>query len=260
MSTQFGTASNIYFPDSTSEVVAYIKRRLGAPVIEINVADEQIYDRIGDALKFMVDYNEDFIEKGYVSHIVTDDDMVNKWFPVANTVFEVIRVLPVTNIDKNIMTDITYNMRHSINFSEFMRSAYTGFISEYQLMQMKIQEIGDLFMGNKSIQFNRYQDKLYWKGNIEDQFQVGDYIVYECYSIVDPGVYGRIFGDRRFLSLATAYTKALWGEILTKFVDVPLFGGIKMNGNAILQQGNADIQKAEQDIVDSGWKAMDFVG
>jgi len=260
MSTQFGTLSNIVFPDSTAEVVEYIKRRLGAPAIQINVSDEQIYERIGDALKFMVDYNEDFTEKGYVSQVLTQENLDNQWIPVANNVFEVTRVLPVTNIDKNIMTDITYNMRHSINFSEFMRSAYTGFISEYNLMQMKIQEINDLFMGNKSIQFNRYQDKLYWHGQWHDQFEVGDYMVYECFVIVDPGAYGRILGDRRFLSLATAYTKALWGEILTKFVEVPLFGGIKMNGNAILQQGNADIEKAEQDIISSSMPAMDFLG
>ena len=260
MSSSYGTLTNIQLPDSTADVVAYIKRKLGAPVIPINVADEQIYDRILDALQFFRDYNEDGTEKSYVARILTQDDIDNNWVPVANNVFEITRVLPPTNIDKNIMTDITYNMRHAINFNEFMMSAYTGAFTEYSLMQMKVQEINDMFVGAKSIQFNRYNEKLYWRGKMQDQFRAGDYFVYECYTIIDPAVNGAIFGDRRFLALATAYVKRQWGEILSLFSDVPLLGGIKLNAQYILAEGNRDIEKAEQDIITSSCPAMDFIG
>lgn len=260
MSTPYGTSPSIFLPDSANNVISYIRERLGEPVVQVNVSDPQILSRIGDALQFFRDYNEDGIEKTYVSHMITQEDIDNQWVPTANNVYEVVRVLSPTNIDKNIMTDITYNMRHSINFNEFMMSAYTGAFTEYSLMQMKIQEINDMFMGAKSIRYNRFQNQLHWQGLMRDQFSIGDYFVYEAYVIMDPEVYGRMLGDRRFLNLATAYVKRQWGEILTKFVDIPLFGGIKLNGNAILQQGNTEVEKAEQDIITSAMPARDMIG
>jgi hypothetical protein len=260
MSTSYGTSSSIFLPDSANNVISYIRERLGEPVVQVNVTDQQILSRISDALQFFRDYNEDGIEKTYISHMITQEDVDNQWVPTANNVYEIVRVLSPTNIDKNIMTDITYNMRHSINFNEFMMSAYTGAFTEYSLMQMKIQEINDMFMGAKSIRYNRFQNELHWQGLMRDQFSIGDYFVYEAYVIMDPEVYGRMLGDRRFLNLATAYVKRQWGEILTKFMDIPLFGGIKLNGNAILQQGNTEVEKAEQDIITSAQPALDFLG
>lgn len=260
MSQPYGTLTNVVLPDNIADVVYYIKKSLGEPDVQVNVCEEAILDRIGEALQFYRDYNEDGIEKVYISHIVTQDDLDNQYFTVANNVFEVIRVLPPTNIDKNIMTDITYNMRHSINFNEFMMSAYTGAFEEYSLMQMKIQEINDMFVGSKTTDFNRFTHRLYWRQKLQDQFMVGDYFVYEAYVIVDPGIYGSILSDRRFLNLATAYVKKTWGSILNKFADVPLLGGIKLNAAFISQEAKEDIEKAEQDIKTSSKPAMDFIG
>lgn len=260
MSLPYGTLSEIPLPDNITEVINYIKKRLGEPAVQVNVCDEAIIDRIGDALQFYRDYNEDGVEKTYVSHIVTQDDIDNQYFTVANNVFEVTRVLPPTNVDKNIMTDITYNMRHSINFNEFMMSAYTGAFEEYSLMQMKIQEINDMFIGAKTSDFNRFTHRLYWRQKLQDQFEVGDYFVYEAYVIVDPELYGAVLTDRRFLALAAAYVKQQWGIILTKFADVPLLGGIKLNATGIAQEAKEDIKKAEEDIITSAKPALDFIG
>lgn len=260
MSQPYGTSTNILLPDTSNNVITYIRERLGEPVIQVNVTDAQILSRIGDALQFFRDYNEDGMIKDYVAHKITQEDIDNQWVPTANNVCEVIRVLAPTNIDKNIMTDITYNMRHSINFNEFMMSAYTGAFEEYSLMQMKIQEINDMFMGAKSIRFNRFTNQLHWQGKMQDQFEVGDYFVYEAYVVTDPEVYGEIFTDRRFLNLATAYVQYTWGNILMKFVDVPLFGGIKLNGSFILQEAKEEIKKAEDDIRTSCMPALDYVG
>jgi hypothetical protein len=260
MSQSYGTLTDVVLPDTTIDTINYIKRRLGEPAIQVNVCDEAILDRIGDALQFYRDYNEDGVEKTYISHQVTQEDIDNQYFTVANNVFEVTRVLPPTNIDKNIMTDITYNMRHSINFNEFMMSAYTGAFEEYSLMMMKIQEINDMFVGAKTTDFNRFTHRLYWRQKLQDQFSVGDYFVYEAYVIVDPAIYGGVFTDRRFLSLATAYVKKEWGDILSKFADVPLLGGVKLNADKISLQADKEIEKAEQDIITSSKPAMDFIG
>ncbi len=260
MSQPYGTLTGVELPDTVTNTVDYIKRRLGEPDVQVNVCDEAILDRIGDALQFYRDYNEDGLEKTYVAHVVTQEDLDNQFFTVANNIFEVVRVLPPTNVDKNIMTDITYNMRHSINFNEFMMSAYTGAFEEYSLMQMKIQEINDMFIGIKTTDFNRFTHRLYWRGKLQDQFLVGDYFVYEAYVIVDPALFGGILGDRRFLNLATAYVKKQWGGILNKFADIPLLGGIKLNASAISQEAKDEIKEAEEDIITSSRPAMDFIG
>lgn len=259
MATSYGTSS-LNKPSTIEEVIIYIKKRLGAPVVQINVADEQIEDRIMDALNFISEYNEDFTEKTYIPHLLTQDNIDSNSVPTANNVFEVTRVLSPTNIDKNIMTDITYAMRHNLNFNEFMRSAYVGQMTEYNLMMMKMQEITDTFIGVKSLRFNRYTGVINWNGKMNDFFKVGDYFVYECYVIIDPEEFGAILGDRKFLALATAYVKKSWGEILTKFSDVKMLGGVTLNASGILQQGNADVEKAEQDIISSSVPAMDYYG
>lgn len=257
---QYGTSTVLTLPDTANTVVTYIRKRLGEPAIQVNMSDDQIYDRITDALQFFRDYNEDGTDKQFIAYPLTQEDLDNGWVPVANNVIEVVRVLAPTNIDKNILTDITYNMRHAINFSEFMMSSYRGYISEYNLMQMKIQEINDLFMGAKTINFNRFKNKLLWQGKMHDNFSVGDYFVYEAYILTDPEEFGGIFSDRRFLNLAYSYTKKSWGEILNKFQDIPLFGGIKLNAAKIYDEAVKDIEKYEQDIITSGTPARDFVG
>lgn len=244
----FSSNSAIQLPNSYSDVLSYIKKRLGEPVIKVNLSDEQIYDRIGDALQFFKEWNEDGTEKQYVTHYITEDDVNSRTVPVANNVVDVIRVFHPLNIDKNIMTDITYNIRHQLNFSEFMTSTYSGSFTEYNLLQMKIQEITDMFQPEKGIRFNRYTSVLHWDEDFQRVYDSGDFLVYEAYVLIDPEVYNNVLTDRKFLGLATAYTKRLWGEVLTLFTDTPLLGGLKLNGNAIFQSGSADCEKFEEMI------------
>lgn len=252
--------SSIQLPDTSNNCVEYIKRKLGYPVIDINVSAEQIYDRIADAFQFFRDYNEDGTENVFVAHEITEEDIENKYIAVANNVFEVVRVLQPMQIDKNILTDITYNIRHQLNFSEFMWSAYTGTFTEYSLLMMKIQEITDMFQPSKAIRFNPYTRKLYWNEDFRRVYEDGMFMVYEAYAVVDPEQYGAIFGDRRFLALATAYVKKQWGENLSKFSNIPLFGGMKLDGQRIYNEALQESQKAEDDIVNSCRPIRDFIG
>lgn len=252
--------SAITLPDTVNTCVNYIKRRLGEPAIQINLSNSHFYDRIADAFQFFRDYNEDGTEELFVAHEITEETISNGYIPVANNVFEVVRVMQPMQIDKNILTDITYNIRHQLNFSEFMWSAYTGAFTEYSLLMMKIQEITDMFQPAKAIRFNPYTRKLYWNEDMRKVMEVGMYVCYQAHVVVDPEEHGRIFSDRRFLNLATAYVKRNWGEVLSKFSNVPLFGGMKLDGQRIYQEAIADIEKAEQDIINSAKPARDMIG
>lgn len=261
MPTSYGTLPQIQLPDTANSAVSYIRKRLGEPYIQVNVSDEQIYDRIADAFQYFRDYCEDGTEHVFVAHELTLEDIYNRYIPVGDDIFEIIRVLQPFQIDKNILTDITYNIRHSLNFSDFMMSVYSGdILAQYDLTMTKIQELIDRFQPIKSIRYNRYGGKLYWNEDFERTYDDGTYMVFEAYAIIDPEVYGKIFSDRRFLALATAYVKKQWGEILQKFDVIPLFGGMKLNADKIYAQADREIEKAEQDIKDNSEGVKIFMG
>jgi len=262
MSIGYNGDSNgaLQIPNQYTEVLTYIRKRLGEPVVKVNMSDEQIYDRLADALQFFKDWNEDGTTKEYISHIITQDDINNRSIQCSNNVVEVIQVFHPLQIDKNIMTDITYNIRHQLNFSEFMLSSYSGAFTEYNLLQMKISEITDMFQTEKAIRYNRYTNTLHWEEDFQRVYDSGMYMVYEAYVVVDPEIYGRILTDRKVLGLASAYAKKQWGEILSKFSDVPMLGGVKLNAPKILDEGIREVEKFEDIIRRESQPPGFFVG
>jgi hypothetical protein len=247
-------------PASANNVISYIKRNLGDGVIEVNVSEEQILDRILDALQFFRDYSEDGTERTYVSYQLTQTDIDNNYVEVSNNVVEVVRVINPRSMDRNKFTSIDYNMAHLINFSDFMGSVYTGLFTELTLMKQKIEEIDQLFRTQKSIRFNNYAGKLYWEENFSDVFQEGDWFVYEAFVVLDPGQYERMWSNRLFLDLATALVKKQWGTNLKKFGAIPLFGGMTISGQQIYNEAVEEIRIAKDEIINQSFKTPFFMG
>lgn len=247
-------------PSTANNVVDYIKRRLGDGVIEINVSDAQIYDRIMDALQYFRDYSEDGTERAYITYQLTQEDIDNNYILTADNVYEVTRVINPRSMDRNKFTSIDYNMMHLINFSDFMGSVYTGSFTELTLMKEKIEEIDQMFRTEKPIRFNQYSNKLHWEENFSDVFQVGDFFVYEAFVIVDPSEHGKMWSNRYFLDLATAYTKMQWGNNLKKFGAIPLFGGMTLNGQQIYNEAVDEAKAAKTEIENTSFKPPFFMG
>lgn len=259
MSLYYGN-TGIILPSSANNVVEYIKRRLGEDVSEVNVSDAQILDRILDALQFFRDYSEDGTERTYISYQLTQEDIDNGYVPVANSVFEVTKVINPRSMDRNKFTSIDYNMMHLINFSDFMGSVYTGSFTELTLMKQKIEEIDQMFRTEKSIRFNTYSRKLYWAENFSDVFEAGQWFVYEAFIIVDPSEHEGMWSNRLFLDLATAYTKMQFGTNIKKFGAIPLFAGMTLNGTEIYNEGKDEAQIAKDEIIGTASKAPFFMG
>lgn len=260
MSITYGNTS-LSMPSTPSEVGDYIKKRLGYPVNNIEVTDDQVNDRMTDALQFFRDYNDDGTEHVYLPYTLTQEDLDNNYLTTDGSVFEVIRVLSPNKIDKNILTDITYQLRHNFNFSDIFYSAYTGGSLEYYtLFKQKIEEIIDTFTPEPNVRFNRFTNTIHVEEQLSRRFSVGDILVFEAYVIIDPNEFGGVLSDRRFLNLATAYTKRQWAENLIKFQEITLFAGVKMNGAQMYQMADTEIQRAEDEIKTTARPAMDFIG
>jgi len=248
MSYSYGTSSQITLPDSANNVVTYIRERLGEPVIQVNVTDDQILARIADALQYWRDYNNEGTEVVYVAHELTEQEIDQKYIEINDDlILEIHKVIQPLTIAKNLFENIDYMMYNRLNFSDYASGTgmYLSSVSEFMLMREQLANISFLFKNQKNIKFNRHKGRLYYYGDWDMLFQSGQYLTYEATAIVDPEVYGKILSNRLFLDLATAMVKKQWGEILKKYSTIPLMGGQQLNGQGIYNEAVGDIDDAK---------------
>lgn len=222
----------------------YCLRRLGAPVIEINVDDEQIEDRIDDAFQFYREYHYDAVEMVYLKHQITAEDIANLYVPVPDSVVGVSRILPFSN--RSDGTNI-FSIRYQILINDLYSLMSTNLIYYYQVKQ-ELELINQVLVGTKPVRFNRHMNRLYidmdWTGDVN----VGDYIIVECYRILDPETYRDVYNDRFLKQYTTALFKRQWGENLKKFAGVQLPGGVTINADKIYEDALEEIKQIEAEM------------
>jgi hypothetical protein len=222
----------------------YCLRRLGAPVIEINIDDEQIEDRIDDAFEFYRDYHYDAVEMVYLKHQITVQDIANLYVPIPDAVVGVSRILPFS--DRSDGMNI-FSIRYQILINDLYSLMSTNLIYYYQVKQ-ELELINQVLVGTKPVRFNRHMNRLYidmdWAGDVN----VGDYIIVECYRILDPDTYRDVYNDRFLKQYTTALFKRQWGENLKKFAGVQLPGGVTINADKIYEDALDEINKIETEM------------
>ena len=206
-------------------LIDYCLRRLGSPVTEINVDDEQISDRIDDAIEFFQEYHFDGVEKVFLKHTITQDDIDNEYIPMADPVISVVRVLPIPNF--NAFQTGFFNEEFQLRIQDL--NTFTG--SSLINWQMSLQNwsmVDHLFTVTPTIHFNRNQNKVYLETNWADKFSVGDILIVECWRMLDPTQYTEVYNDMFLKKYAAALIKRQWGENLKKFEGVQLPGGVTL--------------------------------
>jgi hypothetical protein len=223
----------------------YCLRRLGAPVIEINIDEEQCDDRVDDALQYFAEYHFDGVEKVFLKHTITQTDIDNEYIAMADPVISVIRVLPIPNF--NAFQTGFFNEEFQLRIQDL--NTFTG--SSLINWQMSLQNwsmVDHLFTVTPTIHFNRKQNKLYLETNWSDKFSVGDILIVEAYRILDPETYTEVYDDMFLKQYATALIKRQWGENLKKFEGVQLPGGVTLNGKTIYDEAVEEINKIEEQM------------
>ena len=231
----------------TSKVLLkeYCLRRLGHPVIEINVDEEQCDDRVSDALQYFAEYHFDGVEKVFLKHTITQDDIDNEYIAMADPVISVIRVLPIPNF--NAFQTGFFNEEFQLRIQDL--NTFTG--SSMLNWQMSLQNwsmVDHLFTVTPTIHFNRKQNKVYLETNWSDKFTVDDILIIECYRMLDPTQYTEVYNDMFLKKYTTALIKRQWGENLKKFEGVQLPGGVTLNGRAIYDEAVEEIRKIEEEM------------
>lgn len=233
-------------PTSTrQELIDYCLRRLGAPVIKINVDEMQLEDRIDDAIAFFTDYHFDGVEQMYLKHQITQENIDDEYVEIPASIISVtgIVALDASKTAGFNPFDINYQMRQSelYNFSNMS-------IVHYDMMQSYLTLLRFEFNSTPRIQFNRHQGRLFLNLDWKSQIGVGDYLIIECYRVLDPNTYPLIWNDRFLRDYATALIKRQWGNNLKKFQGVQLPGGVTLDGNSIYSEADAEVAKIEEQM------------
>lgn len=233
-------------PTTRADFKEYCLRRLGKPVIEINVDDDQIEDRIDEALKYYWDYHFDGSEKIYYKHIVTSQDVTNQYITLPENIIGAVRIF---NIGDLITTASLFDVRYQIALNDLYQFYRQSMVPFYMNMQ-HIQFLEQLLVGMQPIRYNRHRNILHvdmdW-GKID----VGKYMIVEAYQVVDPNTYSDVWGDRWLAQYCTAIIKRQWGVNLSKFSGIQLMGGISFNGDKIYNEAVAEIEKLEAEMINS---------
>jgi hypothetical protein len=229
-------------PASRDDLKDWCLRQLGHPVIEINVDDDQVDDRIDEAIQYYTNFHHDGTERWYMAHQFTDQDLINKYLPIADNIIGVTRIFSFTNSASVNMFDLRYQLRlHDLyNFTSTS-------IVHYALTMQHLRLLDIMFVGEAPIRFNRHTSKLFidwdWKKAV-----IGDWLVMEGYIIVNPDTYTKVYNDRMLKKLATALIKRQWGNNMKKFGGMQLPGGIIMNGQQVFDEAQLEIKDIEMQI------------
>jgi hypothetical protein len=239
-------------PTSRSQLKDYCLRKLGFPVIDINVDDDQLEDRIDDALQKFRDYHYDGTEEIYLAHAVTAGDVSNNYITVADSIIGVSRVLPISSgsISSDSQQgfnifDINYQIRLN-DFYNLLSSSYTYYvIAREHLAMLDMIVTGELpFKYNKKV--NQIQIQMDWANRVA----VGDYLAFEAVRIVDPDTYNKVFNDSWLKEYTTALFKEQWGSNLKKYGNFVLPGGMVINGQQIYDEAVVELKELDEKLRD----------
>jgi len=273
-------------PSTRQGLIDYCLRQLGAPILEINVDEDQIDDLVDDAIQYFNERHYDGVEKMYLKYQITQDD-VNRgtaappngtgivgvtttsttnvqstWYESGNFIQVPDSVIGIEKIFKFDTSSISGGM-FSIKYQLFLNDLYyfnSVELLQYAMVKSYLEDIDFLLTTDKQIRFNKRQDRLYIDIDWGSQ-TVGDYIVIECYRALDPADFVKIYNDSFMKMYLTALIKRQWGRNLSKFRGVKLPGGIELNGGEILQQAEQELAEIKGRMTSEyELPPLDFIG
>ena len=263
-------------PSTRQELIDYSLRRLGAPVLEINVDDDQIDDLVDDAIQFYNERHFDGVERMYLKYQITQDD-INRgksggtggvgivttsatstivgtattfnFYENSNYLQVPDSVVGIEKIFKFDTSSISGGM-FSIKYQLFLNDLYffnSVNLLQYAMTKTYLEDIDHLLTTEKQIRFNQRQDRLYLDIDWGAQ-QVGDFIVIDCFRALDPDTFTQVYNDPFVKLYLTALIKRQWGQNLIKFRGVKLPGGIEFNGREIYQDGVQEVNEIREQM------------
>ena len=252
-------------PASRENLKQYALRALGKPVIEINVDDDQLEDRIDEALQYFAQYHYDGIKRTYLKYKLTDADKTrltgtssetatrdststtwiedNNFLIVPSSIVSVINIFPFSDKGNLNLFDVRYQLR----LNDLYDFSSTSVIN-YDVVLRHLDFLDHILVGEKPLRFNQHDNRLYIDMDWTNDITTDEWIVIECYRKLDPTTFTDVFNDIYLKRYTTALFKKQWGTNLSKFNGVAMVGGVTLNGQQIYSEALQDIEKLENEI------------
>lgn len=304
-------------PNSKDTFKDYCLRQLGAPVIEINVDDDQLDDRVDEALQYYQEYHTDGTERFFLKHkstgsvlafaglsgafvaneevtggtsgakmivdsivgstlvykvlgdpnvafqanetitggtsgataqisSITIGDFENGYIPINDLITQVVQVLPIRD---SVSSNDMFDVRYQIHLHDIYNMGFMGSLAEYVMSMQYLDMLDNVIDSDeKQIGFERHKNRLNIFMDWGEELSIGDFIVVECYRIIDPDTFTDVYNDYYLKKYATALIKKQWGQNLIKFEGMQMPGGVTFNGRQIYDDAIADIEKLEEEM------------
>lgn len=244
-------------PTTKAEFKEYCLRKLGKPVIEINVDDDQVDDRVDEALRYWYDYHFDGSERVYYKHTITSTDVTNKYITLPENIIGAVSIFSMG--DPSIRSDDLFNIRYQIALNDLYTLTNVSLVPYYMVME-HLALMNELLVGKQPIRYSRHKDRLHvdmdW-----NTVAVGEFLLVEAYEVVDPETWTDAYNDRWLQNYATTLIKEQWGSNLTKFTGMTLPGGVQFNGEKIYDDAVAERRKLEDEMISSySLPVLDMIG
>ena len=282
-------------PSTRQGLIDYALRKLGAPVLEINLAEEQIEDLLDDAIQFFQERHFDGVEEMFLKHEFTQDEIdrgkahtgsntsntagivtttgtstsISGYGTTTSTFVENSNfiqvpdsVIGIEKIFKFDSSSISGGM-FSIKYQLFLNDLYyfnSVELLQYSMVKSYLEDIDFLLTPDRQIRFNKKQNRLYLDMDYQS-LKAGDFIVIDCLRILDPNDFTKVYNDMFLKMYVTALMKRQWGQNLIKFRGVKLPGGLELNGREIYEDGQRDLEFALTKLKEEyELPPLDFVG
>ena len=236
-------------PNSRATFIDYCLRVLGHPVIEINVDDDQVEDRVDDALQYYQEYHGDAVVRNLRKHLLTSTDVVNGYIEIPNS-SNVLSINNVFSTHTSNATNTIFSIDYQLHLNDiFDLNGVHGGIVNYEITKQYMSLIDRNINGMyELIEFSRHKNRVNFHSNTLKNLDVGNYIVLDGYEAIDPDTYVDVWNDMFLKKYATALMKRQWGTNLKKFEGMTLPGGVTFNGQTIFDEANEEITKLEEEM------------
>ena len=234
-------------PTTRQGLIDYCLRKLGAPVLEINLDDDQIEDRVDEAIQFYQTYHSDALVRTFVKHTLTPLDIENTYITLPDELIYVNRVFPLKG--SSMMGTDLFSVQYQMMMSDIYSLRDPGSIVNYEITKQYMNLIELELNGmSQQIIFSRHQNQLSIAVDWKHTLQAGRVVIVEGYVALSPSDYPKIYNDMILKRYTTALLKRQWGQNLSKFEGMQLPGGVTINGGKIYDEANAEIEKIETEF------------
>ena len=256
-------------PNSKATLISYCKRQLGAPVVEINVDDDQSDDIIDDALQFFQEYHYDGTLRTYLKHQITQSEIDNQktnsnltsstsggsdngattwlegnnYIELPESIMSVIKVFNFNDKSTNNMFDLRYQLRLNDVYDLTSTS-----VLYYEMVQQHLGMLDQILVGSPFMRHSKHGNRLYIDMDWTNNIAAGEYILIEAIRKQDPTTYTDIYNDVWLKKYCTAKLKLQWGQNLIKFDGIALPGGITLNGRQLVDDAKEEIAQLEEEL------------